>query len=125
MLFGGAPATDTKESKRAQADSAIIEDDAIVVEEDDAIVVEDDAIVADEASNNNIDQLNALLGGAEDLTKEDKAIIKASKQKPLWQEEGRVKYTRQQLLDEYQKEDEINFALFDDDYMSMFEVFSQ
>jgi hypothetical protein len=57
-----------------QDDAAIIEDDAIIVDEDDAIVVEDDAIVADET--NNLDDLNALLG--ESLTKEDKAIIKAS-----------------------------------------------
>lgn len=91
----------------------MIEDDAIVVEEDEAIVVDKKQDTA------AMDLLNSLMGD------EDKAIITAAQQKPLWKEEGRVKYNRNELLSAYQKEEEIDFTLFDDDYMSMFEVFSQ
>ena len=58
------------------------------------------------------------------LTNEDKAILKAAKQKPLWVEEDRVRFTREDLLAEFIKETEIDFSLFDPDYMAVYEVFS-
>ena len=52
------------------------------------------------------------------------AILSAAQQKPLWIQEDRISYDRQQMFDIYKKEEEINFELFDKDYLSVFEVFS-
>lgn len=69
MLFGGQP-----EKKPGVADILGVtpNDDSVVT--DDAVVVEDDAIIVEEK-----------------LTEDDKAILNAAKQKPLWEGgDGRI-----------------------------------
>ena len=58
------------------------------------------------------------------LTDEEQAILNAASQKPLWMQDDRLSYEKKQMFDVFQKEDEINFELFDKDYLSVFEVFS-
>ena len=54
------------------------------------------------------------------------AMLNAAKQKPLWQnEDSRIKYTKNELFGAFIKEDNINFNLFDNDYMSVYDVFNQ
>lgn len=122
MLFGpGEKAAATVQDPAIMVDDAIVAVDPALVEDgkdeaivDDAIVFEDDAIVKDEKTPEK-----------KDLTQDDIAILKAAKQKPLWQEEGDRKiYTQAQLLKAFTKSDEIDFSLFDADYLSVFEVFS-
>ena len=133
-MFGG-PA---KEEKKTQKAEALIADDAIVIEDDAIVIEEDDAIVASSEpekqskprkDSSNIDALNALIGGdkkeSKRLTEGDKAILAAANQKPLWIEEGRTKFTRNELLDQFVEQKEIDFSLFDKDYITMFEVFNQ
>lgn len=51
--------------------------------------------------------------------------MNAEKQsRPLWMEGERVKYSAKDILRAFRKEEEINFDLFDKDYLSVFEVFS-
>ena len=89
----------------------MIVDDAIVIEDDAIVIGEDDAIVASSEpekqskprkDSSNMDALNALIGGEKkenkQLTDGDKAIIAAAQQKPLWVEEGRTKFSRNQLI---------------------------
>ena len=72
-------------------------------------MVEDDAIIVE-------DKLN----------EDDKAILNAAKQKPLWEGgDGRVQYDKSQLFSAFIKQDIINFDLFDNDYMSVYDVFNQ
>ena len=98
MLFGPG------EKKEEVVDPAILMDDAIIaVDEgkDPALVVEskneadeaivDDAIVFDEDDAIVKDEKSPV---KKDLTQDDIAILKAAKQKPLWQQEdGRRIYT--------------------------------
>ena len=51
-------------------------------------------------------------------------MLRAAQQKPLWIQDDRTTYDKQQMFDVYRKEEEINFELFDKDYLSVFEVFS-
>ena len=51
--------------------------------------------------------------------------MKATQQKPLWMDENaRIVFQRQEMFDLFEKETEINFELFAEDYMSVFEVFN-
>ena len=104
MLFGGqAP----KKPDAAEMLGVTASDDAVVV--DDALVIEDDAIIVDEK-----------------LTEDGKAILNAAKQKPLWEGgEDRIKYEKSQLFSAFIAQDTINFDLFDNDYMSVYDVFNQ
>jgi len=59
------------------------------------------------------------------ITEDDRAILNAEKlSRPLWMEGERVKYSAKDILRAFRKEEEINFDLFDKDYLSVFEVFS-
>lgn len=92
-------------------------DDAIVMDDDDAIVVEDDdAIVIDEEANTK----------QHTLTQEEKAVLNADEgEQPLWKDASRTRYTSDQLLGLYKKEEKIDFGLLVEDYMELFEVFNQ
>ena len=131
MLFGPGEKNEgydpaTMQDDAIVVDDAIVADDAIVVDEkpadadaaivDDAIVFEDDAIVTDGTPEK---------AEKPDLTQDDIAILKAAQQKPLWQEEtDRKVYSQAQLLKAFEIQAEIDFSLFDADYMSCFEVFA-
>lgn len=59
------------------------------------------------------------------LNDADLAILKAaSSSKPLWMEEGRTKYTKQELIELYVPNPNIDFGLFDKNFMDHFEVFN-
>lgn len=122
MLFGGP-------SKQDKAKAAVPVDDAIIIE-DDAIVIEDDAVIVEpkQRKNSNIDALNALIGdtkgASKNLNDNDIAIITAAQQKPLWVEENRPKFTRKQLLENYTENTDIDFTLFDENYITVFEIFN-
>lgn len=140
MLFGleagadnqpaGAKFEESKDVGDGNADQlmdmlgVVLEDDgkkdvqpAIV---DDAIVIEDDAIVVE-----GNDGKDSKPKGNKVLTEDDLAILNADKQsRPLWMEGERTKYTAGEILSAFVEEKEINFDLFDKDYLSVIEVFS-
>ena len=113
MLFGKEPATESKTNDMLD----ILGDDAIVAIDskvEDAAIV-DDAIVFDDA----------IITEAPEEKKTNEAILAAAKSKPLWQEEDRQVFTQAQLLAAFEPTPDIDFSLFDEDYMSVFEVFAQ
>lgn len=60
-----------------------------------------------------------------DLNDADLAILKAaSSSKPLWMEEDRVKFSKRELIDLYTPNPNIDFDLFDKNFMDHFEVFN-
>ena len=106
-------------------DAIVVEDDAIVV--DDAVVVEKETKPAKkkQAAKPSKDA-NKIDPKLKNLSEEELAILNAAHQKPLWMEdEERLKYSKAQMFDCFIKEEEICFDLYDPDYMSVFEVFSQ
>lgn len=110
------------ENAKERKKSVQFDDDAIIVEEDDAIIVEEDeAIVAEK-----VDQLITKPSAAKkaEINKDAQAMLQAAKKKPLWLEENRHVYTQAKLLAAFRKEPDIDFSLFDDDYMSVQEVFA-
>lgn len=59
------------------------------------------------------------------LNDADLAILKAaSSSKPLWMEENRVKFSRNDLISLYAPNPNIDFELFDKNFMDHFEVFN-
>lgn len=113
MLFGKEPATEDKKNDMLD----ILGDDAIVavddkVEEPAAV---DDAIIFDDA----------IITEKPEEKKTNEAILAAAKTKPLWREDDRQVFTQAQLLAAFVPKPDIDFALFDEDYMSVFEVFAQ
>ena len=109
--------TDDKPRKKSKH----YDDDAIIVEEDDAIVADDDAVVAEK-----LDKMITKPSASKkaELSAQEKAIVTAAKQKPLWLEEDRHTYTQAGILALFVQEAEIDFNLFDNDYMSSYEVFA-
>lgn len=98
-------------------------DDAIEIQ-DDAIIVEPTVTSSKQRKNSsNIDSF--ITEKKPNRNDADLAILKAaSSSKPLWMEEGRVKYSRQEMIDLYTPNPDIDFNLFDKDFMDHFEVFN-
>ena len=144
MLFGGGnPAADENTGGTMDANELLemmasgntnaidepIVDEAIVVE------FEDTEVKNNQPSKPGKDQADGTQKKANtknkpadkntDLTEDDRAILNAAQQKPLWVQEDRIIYEKHQMFEVFKKEEEINFELFDKDYLSVFEVFSQ
>tara|TARA_B110000285_G_C15106385_1_gene608265 strand:+ start:387 stop:983 length:597 start_codon:yes stop_codon:yes gene_type:complete len=100
---------------------------------DDAIEIEDDAIIVEPTpapsgkqrkNSTNIDSM-ITEGKKKNMNDADLAILKAaSSSKPLWMEEGRTKYSKQEMLSLFAPNPIINFDLFNKDFMDNFEVFN-
>ena len=58
------------------------------------------------------------------VVEEDDAIVIEEEPKPLWKNDGRVKYSHDQLIDMYALNTQIDLNLFVDGYFEMFEVFN-
>lgn len=103
-------------------DPALMIDDAIEIE-DDAIIVEPVVSSKQRKNSSNIDSM--ITEKKKNMNEADLAILKAaSSSKPLWMEEGRVKYSRHELIDMYRPNPNIDFDLFDKNFMDHFEVFN-
>ena len=98
---------------------------------DDAIEVMDDALIIEPAvqsskqrkNSSNIDSF--ITEKKPNRNDADLAILKAaSSSKPLWMEEGRTKFSRQEMIDLYVPNPNIDFELFDKNFMDHFEVFN-
>lgn len=121
---------ETKDNDAGNADllmdmlGVTLEDDAAKMETggaiDDAIVIEDDAIIVE-----GNDKKKPAGKASKPLTEDDKAILNADKQsRPLWMEQERTKYDSNSILKAYIPQKDIDFELFDKDYISVIEVFS-
>jgi hypothetical protein len=100
---------------------------------DDAIEIQDEAIIVESTpapskQRNNSSNIDSMIteGKKKNLNEADLAILKAaSSSKPLWmEEEGRVKYSKQEFLELYVPNPNIDFDLFDKNFMDCFEVFN-
>ena len=144
MLFGGGnPAADAGAGGGMDAnellemmasgdtkaiDDEVIDDDGIVVEFEDTEVKTNPPNKAgkdqSEGTQRRANTRNKPADKNTDLTEDELAILNAAQQKPLWVQEDRVSYEKHQMFEVFRKEEEINFELFDKDYLSVFEVFS-
>lgn len=105
-------------------DAIIVEDDAIVVDE--AVVVEKETKAPKKKPAKPSKEATKIDPKLKNLSEEELAILNAAHQKPLWMaDEERLKYSKAQMFECFIMEEEICFDLYDPDYMSVFEVFSQ
>ena len=99
---------------------------------DDALEIVDDAIIVEPTVSSSKQRKNStnidsfITEKKPNRNDADLAILKAaSSSKPLWmEEEGRTKYSRREMIDLYTPNPNIDFELFDKNFMDHFEVFN-